>query len=61
MLDLDTEEGKVACQCFLDCLKGLLVVLGGKPLSRVHRIGFTLSYRRMFSERVFLADILDSA
>lgn len=61
MLDLDSAEGKTACQKYLDSLASLLRDLGGSIDKRLHRMGFTATYKKMVSQRHYLADVLDSA
>jgi hypothetical protein len=61
MLDLDSAEGKTACQKYLDSLASLLRDLGGSSDKRLHRMGFTATYKKMVNQRHYLADVLDSA
>lgn len=62
MLDLDTAEGKMAAQRYLDSISGLIQDLGAEVESRIYRMNYTQSYRRMLPEaQAYLADILDTA
>ena len=62
MLELDSLDGKLAAQKYLDALQALLKELGGTCDPRYHRMQFSQSYRKMMPDRTaFLVDILDSA
>ena len=39
----------------------MLTDLSGTAEKRLHRMGFTASYKKMVTQRNYLADILDSA
>lgn len=61
MLDLDSTEGKQVCQKYLDSLASLLKDLGGSADKRLHRMGFTTTYKKMVGQRHYIVDVLDSA
>jgi len=60
MLDVDTRDGKDACQEFLSCLTQVADELGSELTSRNYRIHYSSSYQKMIS-KPYIADILDSA